>query len=1600
MNNPKIRTYRRFALFLAVAMMGFWACHLGETTKVEETVTFPKLYDSLKQYDRAVIVFTTENGTVLDTVFDGKLTSATQLENLKVDGWDGGKVLIVITGYMGDVAVYGIKKDFDGKSDTSEETFVIIDPGSSLSYPMSEITLLEGDSIPLPDIIIKPANLAGKSLLWSSSHSDIVLVGANFIKAMKRGSSEITVSLQSDPAKKLILKITVQADAKVPESMTLSAETLFVASKGAQRSLTVQVQPLTASKEVTWRMEDSTIATVGLTGLVQGHKNGFTKLWAVSKENASISASAVVEVSDPVAVASVRFLKDSTDVFIRGAAESLYVEVLPAKANPNVDFSVSDISILSVANGRISGLIEGYAYVYAASRENADIKDSMRVHVLPSQIVDSVVLTPATFKLFTGGESQTLSAKVMPNSVSPKVQWLSAKPGIASVDAAGKVSPVSAGITMIYAISLADSLKRDSSEVNVKVDAPVLTVGQDTVISLGQTLSFLPVVAKQEYGLIEEFKWDLDGNLVWDDSSDAVKAVSYRFDQEKDYSVRFYVRDSEGNEVVVFKSVRSVKGPVINIISPANNSYSRVANIAVKWTVDQVEQDSLNSAILRNGANTITRTVRDSAGTSFSTSITVTLDSVPPPKPLVHGPAAISNTKPSWTWSTGGVGGNGVYRIALDVESFDGAVETKDTVYSPETPLTETLHTLFVQERDLAGNWSLSGSLAIRVDVTPPAVPSVKVNPTGSTNSPKPVWTWTSTGGGNGGFQFKLGTSDFSTGAVSTTALEYTPDTNLLAGVHTLWVRERDSTGNWSLPGNAAVTLDFEKPNAPKVVGSSPTSANPKWSWSSGGNGGSGDFRYKLGAEPTGADAATRTLEYVLTAPAPVSGQTYTLYVQEKDAAGNWSLSGSLPIKFDLTKPTVTIESPLASGTYITNVDSATAIVVSGKATANLPNTITKVTYSLDGGAETATTGTAGTWSASIKLPTEKTYSIKVTATDNLNNTGEANLLILKDRTGPPAPKIVTAPASIITTTTGKWTWSQVAETVPPGSGVNGNFRYTVNGGTLWTETTDLTVTLTTLKEGAQTFLLQQQDNARNWSASTPPSVVTVDTKAPDAVTFIGADKQFTKNRKPTWSWNPSTTNFGINTYQLTIDAGPDAGAFWDVANAKTWTSDKTLPDGAYKLTVRQQDQVPTVLGDPGTFTWYVDGTSPVISVTSHPNGSTAATMTGSNSVTLTGAITDNAGGSGIASATWELSGGTTKAAANITNLGAFSISTGAMKNHATTTLTIRAKDAVGNAEQTYTVSFPVDVKAPTIEISSGPEDGYVTSADRVTYVYAINGVTQPTETIFLTAPGSPDAYTTKTKTFTATNAINETISETRNIYRAHADVRFFAPQGSGTGDCLSWKNACTFHPAWVGSAMAGKHLWLTAGEYSVPSTGDAWTLPAGAALHGQLHKKSRSPSERSGVTRITVSGKSLEVKYNRLSFINFTGVGDEGVLVINVIDEAENQPIMIDNCVFEDIPSTAGYVGTAINARRNQMLMTITDTKFTDVASGSGGAAVYVYGAGSRIGFTRTTFNGVQASQDVWVGGEVEFKDCNPNQPSSWPSTQCVGTTCQSSGW
>jgi hypothetical protein len=265
------------------------------------------------------------------------------------------------------------------------------------------------------------------------------------------------------------------------------------------------------------------------------------------------------------------------------------------------------------------------------------------------------------------------------------------------------------------------------------------------------------------------------------------------------------------------------------------------------------------------------------------------------------------------------------------------------------------------------------------------------------TNDTTPTWSWSSGGGGNGTFRYRLDNSNLSTRAIQTTNTNYTPGSALTASSHTLYVQERDASGFWSTSGSFTIVINITATAAPTVTGTTPTNdTTPTWSWSSGG-GGNGTYRYKLDNSDL-STGATQTTSTSFTPSSALLAGSHILYVQERDASGNWSASGSLTIVINLIIPIV-----------------PTAPTVTG-----------------------------------------------ITPTND---------------------------------TTPTWSWT-------PGGGGNGTYRYKLNNSDLNTGATQTTSTSYTpgsaLAEGSHAIYVQERNVAGNWSSSGSKSI-TIDRTAPDA---------------------------------------------------------------------------------------------------------------------------------------------------------------------------------------------------------------------------------------------------------------------------------------------------------------------------------------------------------------------------------------------------------------------------------------------------------------------------------------------------------------------
>ncbi len=388
------------------------------------------------------------------------------------------------------------------------------------------------------------------------------------------------------------------------------------------------------------------------------------------------------------------------------------------------------------------------------------------------------------------------------------------------------------------------------------------------------------------------------------------------------------------------------------------------------------------TAVALNGG-----TVVDAAGNGASVALPATtiadgsnivVDTTPPGAPVLSGATPTNDTTPVWTWTAGG-DGIGVFRYKLDASDLStGASITADTFYMPIGTLTGT-HTLYVQERDGAGNWSASGNFQILVDITAPSAPVV-TGPS-RTNDTTPTWTWTAGTGGNGTFRFKLDDGNLSSGAVETPDLQYTPAAALSQGSHWLYVQERDDAGNWSPSAGFEVIVDTDVPGAPVVSGATPTNdATPTWSWVSGG-GGIGMYRYKVDVTDL-TTGATETTSTTHTPPTALTDGAHTLYVQERDEAGNWSASGRFVITVDTALP----DAPVVAGDSPTPDTTPTWTWTSGG------GGIGTYRYSLDGQPEVETPSTGFT-PASVLSEGPHTLSVReLDAADNWSAVGEKTI--------------------------------------------------------------------------------------------------------------------------------------------------------------------------------------------------------------------------------------------------------------------------------------------------------------------------------------------------------------------------------------------------------------------------------------------------------------------------------------------------------------------------------------------------------------------------------------------------------------------------------
>ncbi len=595
---------------------------------------------------------------------------------------------------------------------------------------------------------------------------------------------------------------------------------------------------------------------------------------------------------------------------------------------------------------------------------------------------------------------------------------------------------------------------------------------------------------------------------------------------------------------------------------------------------------------------------RDSAGNwSEVVSHEIVIDITPPQPPLVSGPATTNDSTPQWSWNGTGAG---IYRYKLNSEDFsEGYVETSEQNFSPSEALSEGNHVLYVRERDLAGNWSGPGTFTILVDYTPPASPLLfAVSPT---NDIMPTWNWTAGGGETDAtFRYKLNDNKLETDAIETASLSFTPSETLSVDDHTFYIQQSDAAGNWSEVESLTVTIDLSA-SPPPNWSSMPVITNnikPTWAWRSGG--GSRYYRFSLDSSDVTmiSDSGSDTS---FTPAQELNEGLYTLYVQERDYAGNWSDSTSFELEIDLTPPAA----PTDIAPALTNRASPRWSWVSGGGGCG----VFRYKIGDDDFSRGANTISSPQLIADVEYDHGETVTIYVQESDIAGNWSAAAQITTEiDLAGPNEPLFAEV-VSPTRETRPVWSWSS------GGGDGEGTYRLKLNNSDLTIDALVLDTTVFTpendLPEGEHKLYVQERDGIGNWSDAAVKTIV-IDTTPPSSPTVSVNPSGETRNRRPVWSWEPVGGGTGIYRYRLN---NPELQNQPITSVIEPFSPETDLQDGVHVFYVQERDEAGN---------WSESGEASVTIDNLPPSGPSITATTPTYDITPTWRWTSGNGGMGV----------------------------------------------------------------------------------------------------------------------------------------------------------------------------------------------------------------------------------------------------------------------------------------------------------------------------------------------------------------------------------
>ncbi|MHA7630708.1 Ig-like domain-containing protein [Corallococcus sp. M7] len=723
---------------------------------------------------------------------------------------------------------------------------------------------------------------------------------------------------------------------------------------------------------------------------------------------------------------------------------------------------------------------------------------------------------------------------------------------------------------------------------------------------------------------------------------------------------------------------------------------------------------SCTSSTLAQGSHTIAATAQDAAGnvSPASTSVPFSVDTVAPVAPVIAAPTANQLVATRTPVLSGTAEANSTVTVREGTTILCTTTANASGAWScTSSTLADGSHTITATARDAAGNTGpASTAVPFSVDATAPAAPIVTAPTSGQTlTTQTPVLSGTAEA--NSTVTVREGTTVLCTATTNASGVWSCTSSTLSEGSHTVTATARDAAGNTG-PASTAVpfTVDTVAPVAPVIA--SPT-ANQSVGTQTPVLSGTAEANSTVTVREGTTILCTATTNasgaWSCTSSTLAQG-AHTITATARDAAGNTGpASTAVPFTVDTVAPVAPVVTAPTSGQTVTTQTP----VLSGTAEANSTVTVREGTTILC----TTTANASGAWSCTSATLSEGSHSITATARDAAGNTGPASTAVpfSVDSIAPVAP-VIASPTSGQVVATQTPVLSGTAEansTVTVREGTTILCTATANASGAWS------CTSSTLAEGPHTISAMARDAAGNTgpaSTSVPFTVDSIDPVAP-AITAPTAN-QAVATQTPVLSGTAEANSTVTVREGTTIlcTATTNASGAWSCTSS-------TLSDGPHTITATARDAAGNTSPASTAVPFSVDTTAPAIPVVTAPTS-------GQQVATSTPVIT----GTAEANSTVTVREGTTVLCTTTADSdGAWSCTSSTLTD-GPHTISVTARDAVGNTSPARTVSFTVDATVPDAPVIATPANGSVLPAAPTTY----SGTAEPGSRVTVTVDGTP----------------------------------------------------------------------------------------------------------------------------------------------------------------------------------------------------------------------------------------------------------------------